>query len=173
MDRVELPEPSEIEIKAAKVPHDIFLTNLIMNHILLFTGIATFGQQYMTFLVLVPIFSVLLLSYTFYRASHVNRDDGEFAYIHWQITKRWSRLFSYVLLLLVTVSIIGWLGNYYLGFMKEAVYALIGGFGILPTLISVLVLIVIESDGLHHARMGTLPKWAQRQFLGYGQPAID
>jgi hypothetical protein len=27
--------PTELEIKAAKVPHDIFLSNLIMNHILL------------------------------------------------------------------------------------------------------------------------------------------
>lgn len=173
MNRVEFSEPNESEIKAAKVPHDIFLTNLIMNHILLFTGISTFGQQYMTFLVLVPIFSVLLLSYTFYRASKVKREDGEFAYIHWQITKRWSTLFSYVLLLLATVSLLGWLGNQYLGFMKEAVYALIGGFGILPTLISVLVLIVIESDGLHHARMGTLPKWAQRRFLGHEEPLTD
>jgi len=36
----------------------------------------------------------------------------------------------------------------------------------LPTLVTVLVLIVIESDSLHHARVGTLPKWAQRKFLG-------
>jgi hypothetical protein len=49
--------------------------------------------------------------------------------------------------------------------MKEAVYAMIGGLGILPTLVSVLVLIVIESDSLHHARMGTLPKWALKRFL--------
>jgi hypothetical protein len=43
---------------------------------------------------------------------------------------------------------------------------MIGGLGILPTLVSVLVLIVIESDSLHHARVGTLPKWALRRFLG-------
>ncbi|MDH5358752.1 MAG: hypothetical protein OEY48_07135 [Gammaproteobacteria bacterium] len=159
-------QPTENEIAAAKAPHDIFLSNLIMNHILLFTGISTFGQQYMHFMALVPLFSVMALAYTFYRASTVKREDGEFAYIHWQIARRWSMLFSGVLMLLATVSLLGWLGNQYLGMMKEAVYALIGGFGILPTLLTVLTLIVIESDSLHHARMGTFPKWARRRFLG-------
>jgi len=166
MTMVEFPEPSDIEIKAAKVPHDIFLSNLIMNHILFFTGISTFGPQYMYLMGLVPVFSFIALGYTFYRASKARREDSEFAYIHWQIARRWSLLFSYVLTLLISVALLGWLANTYLGLMKEAVYALIGGLGILPTLVSVLVLIIIESDSLHHARVGTLPKWAKRQFLG-------
>jgi len=166
MDKVEVPDPDEAEIKAAKIPHDIFLSNLIMNHILLFTGISTFGPRYLYFLALVPIFSAMALAYTFYRASKVKREDSVYVYIHWQIARRWSLLFSYALLLLGSVSLLGWLANQHLGLMKEAVYGLIGGFGILPTLVTVLVLIVIESDSLHHARVGTLPKWAMRRFLG-------
>jgi hypothetical protein len=166
MDEVEVPEPDETEIKAAKVPHDIFLSNLIMNHILLFTAISTFGPQYLSFMALVPLFSVMALAYTFYRASTVKREESEYVYIHWQIARRWSLLFTYALLLLSSVSLLGWLANQHLGLMKEAVYGLIGGFGILPTLATVLVLIVIESDSLHHARVGTIPKWALRRFLG-------
>lgn len=166
MAKVEFSEPSEAEIKAAKVPHDIFLSNLIMNHILLFTAISTFGPQYMYFMALVPIFSIMALAYTFYRASTVKSEESEYVYIHWQIARRWSLLFTYALLLLSSVALFGWLANQYLGLMKEAVYGLIGGFGILPTLVTVLVLIVIESDSLHHARVGTLPKWALRRFLG-------
>lgn len=166
MDKVEVPEPDEAEIKAAKVPHDIFLSNLIMNHILLFTAISTFGPQYLSFMALVPLFSVIALAYTFYRASTVKREESEYVYIHWQIARRWSLLFTYALLLLSSVSLLGWLANQHLGLMKEAVYGLIGGFGILPTLATVLVLIVIESDSLHHARVGTIPKWALRRFLG-------
>jgi hypothetical protein len=161
-----IPEPQEHEIVAAKKPHDIFLMNLIMNHILLFTGISTFGPQYIKYLAVVPIISVSALAYTFYRSSKVKREDSEFVYIHWQIARRWSKLFSYVLLLLSTVATLGFLANQHLGLMKEAVYAFIGGLGILPTLLSTLILIVIESDSLHHARVGTLPKWAQRRFLG-------
>lgn len=162
----EVSLPTEHEITAAKIPHDIFLSNLIMNHILFFTGIAAFGQSYMHFLVLVPIFSILVLSYTFYRASSIKREKSEYVYIHWQIARRWSIFFARVLTLLAAVSLLGWLANQYLGLMKEAVYGIIGGFGILPTLIAVLVLVVIESDSLHHARLGTMPKWARRQFLG-------
>jgi len=157
---------TEDEINSAKVPHDIFLSNLIMNHILLFTGIAAFGGQYIKFLALVPLFSFIALAITFYRASRVKREDSEFVYIHWQIARRWSLLFSGVLTLLCTVSFLGWLGQEYGNMMTEMVYALIGGLGILPTLLTVLVLVVIESDSLHHARVGTYPKWARRQYLG-------
>jgi hypothetical protein len=160
-----MKQPTENEIAVAKMPHDIFLSNLIMNHILLFTAIAAFGPQYFHFMVLVPVFSGLALAYTFYRSSKVKREQGEFAYIHWQIARRWSKLFAGILTLLLTVSLLGWLGHQYLGMMKEAVYALIGGFGILPTLMTVLALVVVESDSLHHARLGTLPKWARRRFL--------
>lgn len=167
-----LPEPVEQEIIAAKVPHDIFLSNLIGNHILLFTGISTFGQQYIQYMLLVPLLSVLALGYTFYRAMRSKPENGLFSHIHWQIALRWSKLFSMMLLLMLTVSTVGWLAHHYLGMMKEAVYAMIGGLAILPTLVCVLVLIVIESDSLHHARMGTLPKWAQRRFLGI-EPEAD
>lgn len=162
----QLPEPSEQEISSAKVPHDIFLSNLIGNHILLFTAIATFGSSYMKYLVIVPLLSFAALAYTYYRSSKVQRADSEFVWAHWQVARRWSKFFFMMLMLLVTVSTLGVLGNAYLGMMKEAVYAMIGGLGILPTLVTVLILIVIESDSLHHARVGTLPNWALKRFLG-------
>ena len=135
-----------------------------MNHILLFTGIAAFGGAYIHLLALVPFFSFIALSVTLYRASKVKREDSEFVYIHWQIARRWSVLFFGVLMLLCTVSLLGWLGQQYGNMMKEMVYALIGGLGILPTLLTVLVLVVIESDSLHHARMGSLPESAKKRF---------
>jgi len=162
----DLDQVTQQEISAAKVPHDIFLSNLIMNHILLFTGIAAFGGHYIKLLALVPVLSFIALAVTFYRASKVKREQSEFVYVHWQIARRWSVFFSAVLTLLCTVSFLGWLGQEYGNMMKEMVYALIGGLGILPTLLSVLVLVVIESDSLHHARTGTLPKGARKRFLG-------
>jgi len=161
----DVASPTENEIAAAKLPHDIFISNLIGNHILLFTAIATFGQSYMKYMLLVPVISLLVIAYTQFRAMHIKREDSEFVYIHWQIARRWSKLFSLALLLLLTVSTLAWLGYSQLGMMKEAVFAVIGGLGILPTLVSVLVLIVIESDSLHHARVGTMPKWAAKKFL--------
>jgi hypothetical protein len=158
-------EVTQQEIAAAKVPHDIFLSNLIMNHILLFTAIAAFGGKYINLLVLIPILSFIALAYTFFHSSRVKPEDSEFVYVHWQIARRWSVLFSGVLVLLCTVSTLGWLGQQSGNMMKEMVYALIGGLGILPTLMTVLVLVIIESDSLHHARLGTYPKGARRRYL--------
>ena len=158
--------PNEQERSAAKVPHDLFLSNLIVNHILLFTGIAAFGASYIKLMILVPVISFLVIAFTFYRSSHIKRENSDFVWLHWQIARRWSKIFLAVLLLLTTVSVVGILANIHLGLMKEAVYAMIGGLGILPTLVSTLILIVIESDSLHHARVGTAPKWALSRFLG-------
>lgn len=165
--------PTAEEMSAARTPHDIFLTNLIVNHILLFTAIAATGKSLFSFIVLVPIFSFCCLGYTFWRSSRIKREQSEFIYIHWQIARRWSKLFSIVLLVVVSTSVLGWLGYTYLGMMKEAVFAFIGGLSILPILLSTLVLIVIESDSLHHARVGTLPNWARRRFLGEEIPVSE
>ena len=160
----EMTAPQDQERAAARMPHDIFLTNLIANHILLFTAIAATGKSYFEFIVLVPLLSFSFVGYTFIRSSRIKREDSEFVYIHWQIARRWSFFFAIVLSFVVTVAVMGWLSYTYLGLMKEAAFALVGGLSFLPTLVSVLILIVIEMESLHHARVGTLPEWAKRRF---------
>lgn len=157
--------PTAREITLAKRAHDTFLSNLIVNHILLFSGIATLGQSYFHLMGLVPIISVLIIAYTLFRAAKLQRADSEFVFIHWQIAARWSRLLAMMLSLLVVVSVSAWLAHTQLGLMREMSYALAAGLGLLPTLVSVLVLVVVESDALHHAKKGTYPKWAHRRFL--------
>lgn len=162
----EMMAPQDKEKSAARTPHDIFLTNLIANHILLFTTLTATGKTYFEFILLVPLFSFLFLGYTFIRSSRVKREDSEFVYIHWQIARRLSFIFAIVLTVVVSVAAFGWVGYTYLGFMKEAAFAFVGGLSFLPTLISVLILIIIEMESLNHARVGTLPAWAKRRFLG-------
>lgn len=162
----QLPEPTETQCSQARTPHDIFVINLIGNHMLLFAGIATLGQSYMKYLLVVPVLSALSLLVIFYKSSTIRREDNEFAYVHWQIARRWSKILSVMLVLMVAGFAFGWVGHTYLGMMREAVYAIVGGVSILPTLVTVFVLIVIESDALHHARVGTLPSWAKDKYFG-------
>ena len=65
----EMTAPQDHERAAARMPHDIFLTNLIANHILLFTAIAATGKSYFEFIVLVPLLSFSFVGYTFFRSS--------------------------------------------------------------------------------------------------------
>jgi len=61
--------------------------------------------------------------------------------------------------MLMGVSTLGWVGYTYGGMMKEAVWALIGGVGLLPVMVVMLVLILMESDALYHANLHKLPDW--------------
>lgn len=157
--------PSESEKKKAKLPHDIFLSNLIANHILLFAALASMGAKYSHLLAVIPVLSVTALATIFYRSHRVRIADSQFVYIHWQIALRWSKLLLLMLVLLISALGVAWYAHHYMGLMREMSYALAAGLGLFPTMISVLVLTVVESDALNHAKNGTLPKWARRRFL--------
>jgi hypothetical protein len=119
-------------------------------------------------LALVPVFSFLALAYILWRARRAKQQDEWYVMCHWQICAARSRLFIYMLLLGLSVVLLGWLGYSQLGMMKEVVIALIGGVGILPVMVTVLILILMESDALHQA---SLHKLAKRITEKYPVPA--
>jgi len=49
------------------------------------------------------------------------------------------------------------------GHMRPQHWA-IGGAAALPTMVTVLVLIIMESDALHQAKQGILPDWVREQY---------
>ena len=155
--------PAEQSHKA-KIPHEIFLTNLVGNHILWFIAGLGLFKSYWQPLALVPIVSFLTLAYTLWRAKRSPSTDPWFVMCHWQLCAKRSRFFVYMLLLLCTISALGWVGYTYLGMMEVAVYALIGGVGLLPVMVTVLVLILMESDALHQAGENKL---SERMLISY------
>jgi len=157
-EMVMIVKVSEDEGRKARVPHEIFLTNLLGNHILWFVATLGVAKTYWQPLALVPVISIALLSYTLWRANKAKQVDPWFVMCHWQIAAKRSRIFIYMLLLLGAISALGWVGYTYLGMMEVAVYAMIGGMGVLPVMVTVLVLIVMESDALHNAGQHKLPE---------------
>lgn len=144
----------------AKHPHEWFLINLIFNHILIF--VATLSASSLQYLVVVvPIISVIVLTYILMRARRSMLSDPWFVKCHWQVAARRSRLFIGMLglMALVIIGVLLVSG----GDPKPQHYA-IGGVGILPTMLSVLVLIIMESDAMHQARTGRLPEWVVKKY---------
>ena len=88
-------EISDDLVHQAKIPHDIFLTNLIGNHILWFVAALGLSSSFWQPLALVPVFSFSLLFYTLKRARTSRRRDSWFVMVHWQIAAERSRFFSY------------------------------------------------------------------------------
>ncbi|MEW8690045.1 MAG: hypothetical protein AB2535_03060 [Candidatus Thiodiazotropha endolucinida] len=155
-------EISDDLVHKAKIPHDIFLTNLIGNHILWFVAALGLVRSYWQPLALVPILSFVALFYTLWRAR--KSKDPWYVWVHWQIAAERSRIFIYMLLAVLVVWFLGWIGFTYFDMKKVAVMALIGGVGILPIMVTVLILILMESDALHQASSCRLGKNAVKRY---------
>ncbi|MBK1649632.1 hypothetical protein [Rhabdochromatium marinum] len=152
------------EIKQANVPHEIFLTNLIGNHILMAIAAGGMAGSFPWIMALIPAISFALLGYTLWRARLSLQRDPWYVMCHWQLCARRSRIFIGMLSLLLLVCALGWSAHVYAGLMKEAVIALIIGTGLLPVMVTVLVLILIESDALYHANQAKLPDWVVKRY---------
>jgi hypothetical protein len=150
---------SPSEIVRAKWPHEIFLINLVFNHILVFA--ATFGvfSTFPLMVLIVPITSFAITGYIIVKGKQVARSDETwFVKSHWEIAAKRNR--NFLKLLLITCSIIGgglWLSKL-MGWSKITTLALLGGAGILPFMVSLLVLIVLGNESMYQARHSKLPK---------------
>lgn len=164
---------SKEEIKKANVPHEMMLTNLIGNHILIFIAAAGMAGSYPWLLALVPIISLIILGFTLWRAKRSRGQDSWYVMCHWQVCAQRSKIFILMLILLLAMSGLGWFGYTHMGMMKEAVFALIGGVGILPIMATVLILIIMESEALYHSNLCRLPNWVVEKFPNKDVKCID
>jgi len=163
---------SEQESHAAKIPHEVFLSNLIGNHVLWFVAALGVVRSYWQPLALVPVVSSALLIFTFWRARRSRSVDPWYVMCHWQIAARRSAMFMAMLGLLAGVAALGWVGYSHFKIMKEAIWAFIGGVGLLPVMVTVLVLIIMESDALHQASQHKLPSGIVKRFPNPGVEEI-
>jgi len=148
------------DIKKARVPHEVFLTNLIFNHVLVFVAIMS-ASSLTHFIVVIPIFSVASLVYLFWGAQRAKTRASWYVNGHWQIAARRSRFFLLVLIIMGSIfSIIYMVSG---GEMRPQHWAL-GGAAFLPTMVSILGLIIFESESLHQAKSATLPDWVSERF---------
>jgi hypothetical protein len=155
---------SQEEIKKANVPHEIFLTNLIGNHVLMFVAALGMYSSLPWLSALTPSISLALMAYTLWRARRSRSIDPWYVMCHWQVAARRTKLFLTMLIMLAVISGLGWAGHVYGGMMKEAVFALIGGVGLLPVMVVLLILILMESDALYHANQCKLPNWVVEAY---------
>ncbi len=154
----------EQQRKQARHPHEFFLINLITNHILVFVGLLGMAKQEPWLLLIVPAVSILILTYLVWRAAISRKRDPWFVFCHWQLCARRSRFFIGMIALMglgiaVILASVG--GN--VTDLRPGHYA-IGGMVMLPTLFSVLVLIIMESDAVHKASIGDVPEWLVKKF---------
>jgi len=152
------------EIRQANIPHEVFLTNLIGNHILMTVGLGGIAGSFPWVMAVIPLISFSLLGYILWRARRSPDSDPWYVMCHWQVCARRARIFILMLLLLLAIIALGWAAHTYGGMMKEAAIAIVAGTGILPVMVTVLVLVIVESDALYHANQAKLPAWVVARF---------
>jgi len=156
------------EGKRAKWPHEIFLINLVFNHIFVFCATVAVAGSFPLFPALVPVISFTIIGYILFRAKRVAAsDESWFVKAHWQIGARRNRYFMLLLAIACVISFGGFWLSKMLGWAKISTIALIGGVGLLPFMVVLLALIVLGNESLYMARNGKLPK----EFAGQSQEA--
>ncbi len=150
---------SSAEAQRAKWPHEIFLINLIFNHIFVFVATVSVVGSFPLLPALVPIISCCIIGYILIKSKQVSASDETwFIKAHWEICAQRNRLFMLLLSVPCVITVGGlWLSKT-LGWAKIPTIALIGGVGLLPFMVSLLILIVLGNDSVHLARAGKLPK---------------
>ncbi len=154
----------EEERKQARHPHEYFLINLITNHILVFVALLGMAKQEPYLILIVPVVSIAILTYLVWRGRLSKGRDSWFVFCHWQLCARRSQFFIGMILLmgLGIAAILASVGGN-VADLRPGHYA-IGGLVMLPTLFAVLVLILMESDAVHKARIGEVPDWLVRKY---------
>lgn len=151
---------TEIEARQAKIPHDIFLVNLIFNHILVFATILT-ASSLVQYIIVVPVFSIMCTICIFWGAHRARNKYSWYVNGHWQVCVSRSKKFIIMIAIMLAIFILLWFVSD--GHLRPQHWAL-GGATVLPVMVTVIILIMLESESLHLAKKGELPDWVMQQF---------
>jgi hypothetical protein len=147
------------EIIRAKWPHEIFLINLVFNHILVFAS--TFGvfSTFPVMVLIVPLTSFAITAYILIQAGKIKAgNETTFVKAHWAIAHKRNKHFMWLLTITCAVIGGGFMLSKLMGWSKIATIALLGGIGLLPFMVSLLVLIVLGNDSMYQARHSKMPR---------------
>ncbi len=147
------------ETTRAKWPHEIFLINLVFNHILVFAS--TFGvfSTFPWMVLIVPITSFAITGYIIVKGRQIARgNETWFVKSHWKIAVKRNNHFLKLLTITCVLIGSGISLSKIMGWSKIATIAFLGGVGLLPFMVALLVLIVLGNDSMYQARHGKLPK---------------
>lgn len=152
------------EVKQAKWPHELFLINLITNHILIFVALLGMANQFPAGMLVTPTISFLVLGYVLIGSAKAKKNASWYVKCHWELAAARSRFFIMMLgIVLAIVAVLLIMVGFETQELKPGHFAVMG-VTMLPTLVTILALIVMESDASHKAKNGIVPKWLLEKY---------
>ncbi len=154
-------QSSDAERKRARHLHAVLLFNLVVNHIFLFLMALTLIKISVIPMILMVVLSITLLSYIMIKAKNcLASEPSWYIRCHWQFAAKRAGLFLKLFMALGSLTLLLFYGGHAIGMKSVSTWALTGGFGLLPFMVSVLGLIVIEFDAEHQSKTGKVPAGA-------------
>lgn len=157
-------QPTKQELRLAQLPHQLFLFNAIGNHVLLTVITISVAISNPLLTLLIPAISIMIIGYTLIKGPEMIKQESVLVRCHWGMVVRRTRIFLIGYIVLACAATLGWALHTYAGVMKELLYALVGGLGLLPFMVMILAFTIMESETLHHAAQGHVPDWARKRF---------
>lgn len=151
-------QTSDAEIKRAKHLHSVLLFDFIVIHIFVFVlAISMIKSSYIP-LILMPAFSLVLLGYVLFKAQQgLSKEPSRFVRCHMLLAAKRARLFLALFLVTGTFTAVMYFGGHQFGMSTITSYSLAFGFGQLPFMVALLVLVVLEFDAEHQCKSGKIP----------------
>lgn len=148
----------EAERRAAKAPHELFMINLAVFHLLL--GPAAIVLLGGGLALLVPVsLSLLVIAFTWWRGRGLEHDAPWFVMVHWKLALRRYRIlvlgYGLTTLILVAGSVVGMGAESQVS--RDMLFTIFSRFGAMPTILTVFVCLVLESSALYQATGGQVP----------------
>lgn len=153
------------ELKAGQQPHQLFLFNMVGNHILM-TVIALSNSTLPQLALIIPLVSATIIAITLLKGRSMMNSDSLFIKCHWALAVKRTKVFLLGYVVFAIASAFGAVMYFSMGVMKEMAMAIVGGLGILPVMVLVLVLTVIESESLHLSLNGNIPEGIRKKLAG-------
>jgi hypothetical protein len=161
--------------RKAKSPHELAMVNLLLINLPMLIALlaGSFLQKgspladYKLIGVLVPLLiSLAIVAYTFARANKAKAGEPWFVAAHWKITTGRYKILLIAYLVGAALIGIGWLLSLAQKThgMQELMFVALQRVAIAPILISLMVLIMLESGSLYQAGRGEVPDGLTKRF---------
>lgn len=158
-------EAEPAEVKQAKAPHELFMVNLLLFHLLMTPAaividIGTWG-------LLLPLsLSLTVMGYSLWRARRAERQH-RLVMLHWKLALRRYRVLLIGYAITAVILLLGYLLTLAMdeGSMRQIMFTVITRIGVVPLVVMVFVLAFLESSGLSQAGSQEVPDWLFARYF--------
>ena len=150
--------------KKARFPHELFMFNLAVFHLML-APISIFLMRDVTALLIPLFFSSGVFTFIYIRGNQVQKSGHWFEMVHWKLAFRRAKLLLIAYAVTAVIIAGGWLLAQGADKTMQDIFLTISSrIGIMPTFILVVVNFVLESGSIYQAGRGEVPDGMLKRY---------